>query len=232
MQKLIELKKFYEYKNKLLHASEFFIGFNPIISLTLAMPSSTSNGVLSIKQNFIVGDEVFNSVFSTSKTSGQIAGFKRIELYKDDKRIIFTERGGLGYGVTYSKGRNFFIKDDRAYLLAKGTAIKDFENSLPYGNIIAENYYLLVFSNITIPVVFPFRKIKSKTKFPSRNTHIASKVTLWKGVLDSEEGEIEAVCSTIVGVGTWWDTHILKPKPQGRVEFFINGLSYFFESSF
>ena len=143
LNSLIELKKFYEYKNNLLNATEEFIGFNPLISLPLEFPRTPEFGEQIIKQNFIVGEEMFTSIFSSSLSSGPLSGHKKIEIYKDKQRIIFTKRGGHGYGTNYSKGRNFFIDGKKAYLLVRGTALKDFETNLSYGEIITHNYYLL-----------------------------------------------------------------------------------------
>src|ERR1035437_2082644 len=79
MDSLIELKKFYEYKNKLLHATEEFIAYNPLISLPLEMPRTPEYGEQIIKQNFIVGDEMFLAVLSSSLSSGPLSDHKKIE---------------------------------------------------------------------------------------------------------------------------------------------------------
>jgi hypothetical protein len=102
MNSLVELKKFYEYKNNLLHATEEFIGYNPLISLPLEFPRTPEFGEQIIKQNFIVGEEMFTSVFSSSLSSGPLSSHKKIEIYRDKQRIIFTKRGGYGYGSLLS----------------------------------------------------------------------------------------------------------------------------------
>jgi hypothetical protein len=229
MDSLIELKKFYEYKNKLLHATEEFIAYNPLISLPLEMPRTPEFGEQIIKQNFVVGDEMFLAVLSSSLSSGPLSGHKKIEIYKDKQRIIFTKRGGHGYGTNYSKGRNFFIGNNKAYLIVRGTALKDFESNLSYGEINTHNYYLLIFNNILIPTKFPLRKIPAKDEndFPSKSKHIASKIKLWEGVIHMDEGVIHAICYTVIGVGTELPG---KPKRIGFIEFYKDGQPYFFEN--
>jgi hypothetical protein len=39
---------------------------------------------------------MFLAVFSSSLSSGPLSGHKKIEIYKDKQRIIFTKRGGHG----------------------------------------------------------------------------------------------------------------------------------------
>ena len=85
----------------MLHATEEFIGYNPLISLPLEFSRTAKFGEQIIKQNFIVGEEMFTSVFSSSLSLGPLSGHKKIEIYRDKQRIIFTKRGGHGHGTNY-----------------------------------------------------------------------------------------------------------------------------------
>ena len=225
MNSLIELKKFYEFKNKLLHATEHFMGFNPLISVPLEFPKIPASAEQILKHNFVVGDESFLAKFSCSASSNGCR-VKRVEIYRQNKRIILIEKGTHGYGANYSKGINYYVSGDKAYLLTKGIWLKDFEDVLLYGEINSQSYYLLSFTNIVVPKKYPVRKIKPN-KFPTRHEHVASKIKLWEGAIQTSEGAFHITCTTVLVVQ--------RSLPQisiytGTIEFLIDGKPYFFEN--
>jgi hypothetical protein len=224
--KLIELKKFYEYKSKLLIATEHFIGFDPVISLPFMMPKTPATGEQVATENLLVAGEQFIAKLS-SKTSGSNGKrYKRIEIYKNNKRIILFEKGSNGNGGNYSKGKNFFVDGDKAYLLIKGIWLKDFEDYFSYGEINSFAYYVLAFSNIAIPKKYVVRKIK-KRKSESTLQHVASKIKLWEGAIHTSEGVIQVTCTTILAVENALPQ--IK-KPRGIVEFTIDRVPHYFEN--
>ena len=229
MNSLIELKRFYLYKNKLLHATEYFIGFNPIISLPLQMPIISVNGEMTKKQNFILGEELFTAKLTSTPAKRYESGSKKIEVFQNNKRLIRIEKGTYGFGTNYSTGKNFYVNGDKAYLLTKGIWLKAFEEYMNLGAIDGHSYYLLCFSDITIPTEYPLRKLKSKvnTIFPISKKHVASKIKLWDGALQTNEGAFQVTCTTILAVEAALPQI---SKPRGTIEFTLEGEPLYFEN--
>lgn len=111
------LDNFYSIDNKLLYVSNEFIGYEPVISQRLTWVISEIEGVRTISYNFVMDDTSFHAILTTSRFSGPLRGYRRVEIFKDEKPLIKYEWGGMGHGSNYSNGIKYHIENNEAFLL-------------------------------------------------------------------------------------------------------------------
>ncbi len=110
--KIIKLRDFYLFDNKLLYISEEFLGFDPLISKGLSYCILKGKCGTKVKlDEFKMGNSSFNTILTRFVDYGPLRGYQRAEIFKDGKNIINYEHGGMGYGSNYNKGGFFMVEN-------------------------------------------------------------------------------------------------------------------------
>jgi len=123
--KIKELRDFYLLDGKLLYVSEEFIGFNPLISKGLSCERNKKSGTTIKLDEFKISGSSFNAVLTNFMDWGPLRGYRRAEILKNGHTIINYEHGGMGHGSNYCKGNYLYVKNENAFLLKDGYALRD-----------------------------------------------------------------------------------------------------------
>lgn len=228
------LREFYTFKDKLIYASKHFLGYNPQISISLEKPSlSKEITEYNLEHNFVMENEEFNALLIGRLSFGPIRGFQRIEINRNGQQIISYEIGGRGHGSNYSKGQNYFMEKNKAYLIVEGWKMKYHNENKIYGNLNSGYYYLLIFKDVTVPIIYPIKNIEPgpAKEIYSKEEHESYKHILWEGTIQTSAIEIKVLSSIIPPLRFPNPTigqKLMQHAGYKKIEFFINEEYYFF----
>ncbi len=150
---ITKLHNFYLLDGKLLYVCKDFIGFNPMISKPLVNDTERVYDTKTKEDKFEIQGSVFSVLLTSFFALGPARGYEKIEILKNDRKIISYEYGGKGHGVNYSEGNRFLVENNQAYLTTQGNALRDKTTNAIYSDFVEYHNYFFWFENIIIPRV-------------------------------------------------------------------------------
>lgn len=191
-----ELNDFFEYKQKLLYASEDFVGYDPLISVPLTIPEfPKGGGEAKAETTFTLGGEEFKASMSVGIFYGPIRGFKDIKIYRGETLILQSKSGSQGHGSNFFSGNTFLLEGRKGFLIVRGYGMRYRKDEETFMGVDPSKHYLLVFDGVSKPSIFPE---KENISIPAKDIYTKEEIeayrqTEWKGhlLIGNQNLEIE-----------------------------------------